>query len=88
VPTPRAEKKPRLRDLTLGQKRHNRALARTRVRVEHALAGVKISRIVKDVLRNFKDGFSDVVMVIACGLHNLRRVHRRYRRKRTNAYFR
>ena len=49
---------------------------------------MKISRIVKDVLRNVKDGFSDLVMVIACGLHNFRRVQRRYRRKRTNAYFR
>jgi hypothetical protein len=74
--------------LTPGEKRHNRALARTRVRVEHAFAGVKISRIVKDVLRNFKDGFSDLVMLIACGLHNLRRVKRRYRHKHSKAYFR
>jgi hypothetical protein len=40
------------------------------------------------VLRNFKDGFSDLVMVIACGLHNFRRARRRYRRKSTNVYFR
>jgi hypothetical protein len=40
--------------------------------VEHDLAGVKRSRIVKDVLRNTKDGISDVVMEEACGLHNLR----------------
>jgi hypothetical protein len=52
------------------------------------LAGVKISRIVKDVLRNFKDGFSDVAMVIACGLHNFRRICRRYRHKHSKAYFR
>jgi hypothetical protein len=43
-----------------------------RVRVEHAISGVKRSRIVKDVFRNTKDDFSDLVMVIACGLHNLR----------------
>jgi hypothetical protein len=43
-----------------------------RVRVEHAIAGIKRSRTVKDVLRNTKDDFSDLVMVIACGLHNLR----------------
>ena len=42
------------------------------MRVEHALAGVKRSRIVKDVLRNTKEGFSDLVMTVACGLHNLR----------------
>jgi hypothetical protein len=40
--------------------------------VEHSLAGVKRSRSVKDVLRNTKDGFSDLTMVAACGLHNLR----------------
>jgi hypothetical protein len=28
------------------------------------------------VLRNTKDGFSDLVMVIACSLHNLRVDHR------------
>ena len=38
------------------EKRTNRKLARIRVNVEHALAGVKRCRIVKDVLRNTKDG--------------------------------
>jgi hypothetical protein len=47
--------------------------------VEHALAGVKRSRIVKDILRNTKEGWSDLVMVVACGLHNLRV---RYRKRR------
>jgi len=42
------------------------------VRVEHALAGVKRARIVKDVLRNTKAQFSDLAMAVACGLHNLR----------------
>jgi hypothetical protein len=42
------------------------------VRVEHAIAGVKRSRTVKDTLRNTKDQFSDLVMMIACSLHNLR----------------
>jgi hypothetical protein len=40
--------------------------------VEHSLAGVKRCRSVKDVLRNTKEGFSDLAMVVACGLHNLR----------------
>ena len=47
--------------------------------MEHALAGVKRSRIVKDILRNTKEGWSDLVMVVACGLHNLRV---RYRKRR------
>jgi hypothetical protein len=45
--------------------------------VEHAISGIKRSRSVKDVLRNTKGGFSDLVMVIACGLHNLRVDHRK-----------
>jgi hypothetical protein len=70
------------------EKRHNRALARVRVRVEHAIAGVKISRIAKDQFRNLTEGLSDAAMALACGLHNLR-VTRRARRHRTSdAYFR
>ena len=40
--------------------------------VENVLAGVKRCRIVKEQLRLTKDGVSDMVMEIACGLHNLR----------------
>ena len=43
-----------------------------RVRVEHAIAGVKRSRVAKDVFRNKKPGLSDECMEIATGLHNLR----------------
>ena len=46
--------------------------------MEHALAGVKRCRAVKDVFRNTKEGDSDSVMEAACGLHNLR-VHNRKR---------
>jgi hypothetical protein len=46
------------------------------VKVEHALAGIKRCRIVKDVFRLTKKGISDVVMEIACALHNLRVSHR------------
>ena len=49
-----------------------RAVSRVRVRVEHAIAGVKRSRIVKDVRRNTKAGTSDSAMEAASGLHNLR----------------
>lgn len=52
------------------------------MRVEHALAGVKRSRTVKDALRNTKENFSDLVMAVACGLHNLR-VQVRKRKLRT-----
>src|SRR3954470_17523340 len=76
------KKKPRGRELTKAEKCANRKLARVRVRVEHAIAGVKRSRIVKDVFRNKKPGFSDVSMEIACGLHNVRVTHRKGRPKR------
>src|ERR1700686_5645271 len=68
----RRKKKPRGGELTPAEKRTNRKLARVRVKVEHALAGVKRCRIVKDVLRKTKAGDSDSVMEAACGLHNLR----------------
>lgn len=43
-----------------------------RVLVENVIAGVKRCRIVKDVLRNTRTGFSDLAMEVACGLHNFR----------------
>jgi hypothetical protein len=63
-------------------------LARFRVRVEHSIAGVKISRIAKDQFRNTADGFSDAVIAIACGLHNLRVTRRAGRQRSSSAYFR
>ena len=58
------------------------------MRVEHAVAGVKISRIAKDQFRNTAEGLSDVVIEIACGLHNLRRARRARRHRGSPAYFR
>jgi hypothetical protein len=50
----------------------NSIISGTRISVENTIAGVKRCRIVKDVFRNTKDGFSDSVMEVACALHNLR----------------
>ena len=47
-------------------------LSGARVKVEHVIAGIKRCRIIKDVFRLTKKGTSDVVMEIACALHNLR----------------
>lgn len=58
--------------MTEKEKANNRKISKVRVKIEHVIAGIKRSRCVKDVLRNTKDGFSDLVMVIACSLHNLR----------------
>ena len=76
----RRKKKPRGRELTAAEKEANRKLAQLRVRVEHAIAGVKRSRIVKDVFRNKEPEMSDESMEAACGLHNLRVKHRKRRR--------
>lgn len=80
--TRQGEKKRPRGELTAAEKRTNRKLARIRVKVEHALSGVKRCRIVKDVLRNTKEGVSDSVMEAACGLHNLRVQKRKQRLKR------
>jgi len=69
-------------ELTAAERRANRKLGRVRVRVEHALAGVKRCRIVKEALRNTAEGTSDAVMEVACGLHNVR-VKKRQRRRKT-----
>ena len=50
----------------------NRIISGFRIEFEHVIAGVKRCRIVKDTFRNTKDGFSDRVIEVACGLHNLR----------------
>ena len=66
------KKKPKGRELTVEEKENNRAISSIRIRVEHAIGGIKRYRIVKDKLRNSKIGFSDSVMETCCGLHNFR----------------
>jgi len=65
-------KNTKLNKLTDDQKLENKAQARKRVRVEHAISGIKRLRIVKDVFRNHREGMIDLSMQVACGLHNLR----------------
>ena len=56
----------------MGERFLTHLISRARVVVENVLAGVKRCRIVQDVLRLPTDGMADLVMEIACGLHNLR----------------
>jgi hypothetical protein len=67
-----SRKKPQGQELSLADKRSNRLLSAERIVVEHTLSGVKRCHIVKDVFRNTKVGVSDLVMEVACALHNLR----------------
>lgn len=58
--------------LRLADQISNRLIAKDRIVIEHVIAGIKRCRIVKDIFRNTKPGFSDLVMLMACSLHNLR----------------
>lgn len=72
------KKKPRNGELTEEEKENNRLLASKRIVIEHINAGIKRCRIVKDVFRNMLANYEDVVMELACALHNFRTYHRRY----------
>ena len=72
VNTHQPTKKPRGGQLTEAQKQENRLLSSLRVVVEHVIGGVKRLHIVKDVFRNKKEDFDDLVMELACGLYNFR----------------
>ena len=62
-------KRPRGGELTTDEKTQNRLISSVRIRVEHAVDGVKRYRIVKDQLRSWKPDFRDKVMETCCGLH-------------------
>lgn len=65
-------KKPKGKDLGIADRFFNRLISSGRIRVEHVIASVKRCRIVKEVFRNTSDGMSDLVMRVACALHNWR----------------
>lgn len=69
-------KKPKGQELTDTQKSQNKAFSRIRVVVENAICGVKRCRSVADTYRNIKTGTDDLLMSIACGLHNIRVAYR------------
>ena len=70
------KKKPRGGELTPPEKATNRRISSIRIRIEHAIGGVKRYRIVKDKIRLLKDGIRDAVMETCCGLHNFRLQYR------------
>jgi hypothetical protein len=70
------KKKPKGGELTQEEKEENTIISSIRVSVEHVISGVKRCRIVRDVFRNTKDKYDNLVMQIACGLHNFRSEHR------------
>jgi hypothetical protein len=72
VMTFQPKKKPRGAELSEADKRLNTQLSQGRIGIEHSLRGVKVFHIVADIFRNLRLGFEDLVMQVACGLHNLR----------------
>ena len=66
------KKKPPGGELTPSEKTTNRRISSIRIRMEHAIGGVKRYRIVKDTIRLLKDGLRDAVMETCGGLHNFR----------------
>lgn len=71
------KKKPKGKELSEDDKAQNSLISSIRIVVEHVIAGVKRLRIVKDVFRNTKEKFDDLVMELACGLHNFRTLTRK-----------
>jgi hypothetical protein len=69
------KKKPKGGELTPEEKAKNASISSVRIRVEHSIGGVKVYRITRDIFRNLKQNFDDLVMETACGLHNLRVDH-------------
>ena len=65
-------KKPKGKELTDTIKQQNTIFSGIRIKVEHSICGVKRSRIASDIFRNTKEGYDDLSMLIACGLHNYR----------------
>ena len=63
-------------ELTPFEKENNRRISSIRIRIEHAIGGVKRYRIVKDKIRLLKDGIRDSIMETCCGLHNFRLQYR------------
>ena len=63
-------------ELTPPEKEANRRISSIRMRIEHAIGGVKRDRIVKDKIRLLQDGIRDTVMETCCGLHNFRLQYR------------
>src|SRR5262245_60145606 len=63
-------------ELTPPEKAHNRFISSIRIRIEHAIGGVKRYRLVKDKIRLLKDGIRDTIMETCCGLHNFRLQYR------------
>lgn len=65
-------KKPKGLDLSTQQKQYNKEQSQQRVSVEHAIRGIKILRIVQEKIRSHLHAWRDLVMYLACAIHNFK----------------
>jgi len=65
-------KRKKNQELNEQQEQYNKWVSKIRVKVEHIIASIKIYRKVKEKFRGRLFNREDRVMVIACGLHNLK----------------
>lgn len=70
------EKRKRNQTLSSEDKAYNKLISSVRITVEHAIGSIKRLRIVQEKIRLRMEGTQDQVMLIATGLHNLRRAYR------------
>lgn len=70
-------KSSKYKKLTAEEKSENKMKSSRRGTIEHAISGIKRCRIVKDIFRYRRYGYDDLVMELACGLHNLRVAYRK-----------
>jgi len=70
------KKTPRGGELTPPEKARNRVISSMRIRIEHAIGGVKRDRMVKDKIRLLKDGIRDSLRETCGGVHNFRLQYR------------
>lgn len=63
-------KKPKKKELSDTQKSQNRVVSQARIRVEHAIGGIKRLNCLSDTYRNRKENFEDQIMLIGTALWN------------------
>lgn len=69
---PRATKMNPAPKLTKVQKKYNTFVSQTRIRGEHAIGSIKISRIVSHKFRGRKENLEDEVILAATAIHNFK----------------
>lgn len=60
------------KELSKEQKEYNKMVSKQRVKIEHIIGNVKINRKVKEKFRGRLFAREDDIMLISCGLHNLK----------------